>query len=265
MDIDVGMDAFALPEAADSSKTQLPRLDTQSDGQATPTLSSIGARTPAFQALPSPASARPKFTASATSSPQIDAMISSTNGTARKTNQGGTRTLKKRSGSSVLASPALLPRISPSIKPMIPTGSKVADTTASLLLTSKSNYQNILEGTHLPGVSYPSELSTNLTSKRTSHKIAEQGRRDRINFALQEIANLLPKGAKDSPGEKSGNGEGGEADDAEGGSVKGGVQSANSKASTVELAIDYIKQLKVDLANAQKRAEDAEKRLSTKA
>jgi hypothetical protein len=84
-------------------------------------------------------------------------------------------------------SPALLPRISPSIKPLLP-GGKGAEDTASLLLASKSNYQNILEGTHLPGVSYPTELSTNLTSKRTSHKIAEQGRRNRINSALQEIA-----------------------------------------------------------------------------
>ena len=52
---------------------------------------------------------------------------------------------------------------------------------SALYLASKSNYQNILEGTHLPGVSYPETLAENLSSKRTSHKIAEQGRRNRIN------------------------------------------------------------------------------------
>ena len=262
MDIDdQGMDEFALPEAANSTRPELSRLDTLSDGQTTPTLNSIGAKTPGLQPLPSPSLAGPKAK-SATSSPQIDAMngAAGTNGSGKKGNLGGPRSVKKRTGSSVLASPALLPRISPSIKPMISNGSKVSDNTASLLLASKSNYQNILEGTHLPGVSYPSELSTNLTSKRTSHKIAEQGRRNRINSALQEIATLLPRSPKDSSGEKSGSGEGPIEVDP-GGSAKGAGQSANSKASTVEQAIDYIKQLKKDLADAQKRAEEAEEKL----
>jgi hypothetical protein len=265
MDIDQGMDEFALPEAANSSRPQIRRIDTQSDGQTTPTLSSSSVRTPGFQPLPSPSLAGPSLT-SATSSPQIDAMNGNTgtNGIGKKGNQGGSRAIKKRSGSSVLASPALLPRISPSIKPLISNGSKVSDNTASLLLASKSNYQNILEGTHLPGVSYPSELSTNLTSKRTSHKIAEQGRRNRINSALQEIATLLPNSAKDSCGEKSGSGDGADGID-NAGSAKGGGQSSSSKASTVEQAIDYIKQLKKDLADAQKRAEEAEEKLTTKA
>jgi hypothetical protein len=201
---------------------------------------------------------------SASQSPQIDAINGSSglNGTGRKSSFAA-RSSKKRSSSSVLASPALLPRISPSIKPLLP-GGKAAEDTASLLLASKSNYQNILEGTHLPGVSYPTELSTNLTSKRTSHKIAEQGRRNRINSALQEIATLLPQGqAKDSSGDKSGSGGVGDNNDAPNG--KGGSQSANSKASTVEQAIEYIKQLKKDLADANKRAEEAEKLLKGKA
>lgn len=255
MDIDdSGIDGFALPEAA-NSRPQLSRLDTQSDGQITPTLSSTTAKTPGFQPLPSPAFARPRTAASASQSPQIDAMNGSNgiNG-ARKAAPISSRSSKKRSSSSVLASPALLPRISPSIKPLLPGGGKVSEDTASLLLASKSNYQNILEGTHLPGVSYPTELSTNLTSKRTSHKIAEQGRRNRINSALQEIATLLPRGpTKDSGGEKSGSGDG-EGNEPTNG--KGTSQSANSKASTVEQAIEYIKQLKSDLA--KKDAENQE-------
>ncbi|KAE8447432.1 hypothetical protein EG329_010705 [Mollisiaceae sp. DMI_Dod_QoI] len=241
---DPGMDGFALPEAANASRPQLSRLDTQSDGQVTPTLSSTG-RTPGFQPLPSPSFSRPRTATSASQSPQIDAMNGSNgaNGNTRKAPPTSGRSSKKRSSSSILASPALLPRISPSIKPLLPGGGKVSEDTASLLLASKSNYQNILEGTHLPGVSYPTELSTNLTSKRTSHKIAEQGRRNRINSALQEIATLLPKGqAKDSGGEKSGSGDG--CDNNEPANGKGTAQSANSKASTVEQAIEYIKLLK---------------------
>ncbi|KUJ22588.1 uncharacterized protein LY89DRAFT_575165 [Mollisia scopiformis] len=257
MDIDdPGMDGFALPEAA-TTRPQLSRLDTQSDGQITPTLSSTTTKTPGFQPLPSPAFARPRTAASASQSPQIDAMNGSisANGNSRKAPPVSGRSAKKRSSSSVLASPALLPRISPSIKPLLPGGGKVSEDTASLLLASKSNYQNILEGTHLPGVSYPTELSTNLTSKRTSHKIAEQGRRNRINSALQEIATLLPRGqTKDSGGEKSGSGDGGESNEPTNG--KGTSQSANSKASTVEQAIEYIKQLKNDLA--KKDAENQE-------
>ncbi|KFY40700.1 hypothetical protein V494_03372 [Pseudogymnoascus sp. VKM F-4513 (FW-928)] len=135
-------------------------------------------------------------------------------------------------------------------------GPSISDDTASLLLATKSNYQNILEGTHLPGVSYPTELSTNLTSKRTSHKIAEQGRRNRINSALQEIATLLP-------GNGAGSGSG-DADAAEG-EEKGGKnqqQSSSSKASTVEHAIEYIKALRGEVEEANRRAEAAEKKLA---
>jgi Helix-loop-helix DNA-binding domain len=255
---DQAMDGFSLPEPANPTKPRPPRIETHSDGQVTPTVDSSGA-TPSFQSLPSPAFARPGPAASA-SSPQLSSLNSSS--AARKTPQLSARGSKKRSSnSSVQVSPALLPKISPSIKPLIRGGSAVSEDTASLLLASKSNYQNILEGTHVPGVSYPTELSTNLTSKRTSHKIAEQGRRNRINSALQEMSTLLPRGCgKDSGNEKGGSGSG-DAAEAKGG---GGGQSANSKASTVEMAIEYIKQLKQEVADANKRAEEAEKALELK-
>ena len=159
---------------------------------------------------------------------------------------------KKRNSSSQ-PSPALRPRTSPSIKPLLPEGGTSDPLTTSaipadaitasvnaeasaLLLASKSNYQNIIEGTHLPGVSYPETLSENLSSKRTSHKLAEQGRRNRINTALQEIAGLLPA----SKTTQSSGGGGGDA---------GGAQGTpnSSKASTVEMAIDYIKALQAEL------------------
>ena len=126
--------------------------------------------------------------------------------------------------------------------------------TSALLLASKSNYQNILEGTHLPGVSYPETLSTNLTSKRTSHKIAEQGRRNRINTALQEIASLLPPAPQV-------NGQGGANGATNANMMMNGTaaQQSNSKASTVEMAIEYIKSLQKDLGEAQGKIEVLEK------
>ena len=164
--------------------------------------------------------------------------------------------------------------------------------TSALLLASKSNYQNILEGTHLPGVSYPEALSTNLTSKRTSHKIAEQGRRNRINNALQEIASLLPPppptpspailtpnglsaGAPSVAGGEAGVGGGLGGDGVKGGGVvvmattassplsaaAQQQQQSNSKASTVESAIEYIKALQQELRDVRARLEVAEGRL----
>lgn len=114
--------------------------------------------------------------------------------------------------------------------------------TSALLLASKSNYQNILDGTHLPGVTYPEALSENLTSKRTSHKIAEQGRRNRINTALQEIAALLPQGPTPIGD----------------GSI---AAQSSSKASTVEQAIDYIKLLQAEVKETKDKLVISETKL----
>jgi hypothetical protein len=81
-----------------------------------------------------------------------------------------------------------------------------------------------------------------LTSKRTSHKIAEQGRRNRINEAIKEMQTLLPKtkgkGRAEEIAEEE---EEANAKDGKGNTAEG--RSANSKAATVESAIDYIKLL----------------------
>ncbi|KAH8788529.1 helix-loop-helix DNA-binding domain-containing protein [Diaporthe sp. PMI_573] len=260
---------FELPESVSSNsfkKPTLARLATQSPRIRSPTAEAPSATTSSFQPLPSPVFAKPGAAASASQSPQLTPGSSATTPNPRKTPQLAPRSGKKRASiSSSHVSPALRPRISPSIKPLLPGGLRAEDS-ASQLLASKSNYQNILEGNMVPGVSYPSELSTNLTSKRTSHKIAEQGRRNRINSALQEIATLLPSGVviegKDSGAES------GDKKDSKDSKNGGGP---NSKASTVELAIDYIKQLQKDLEAKdkeieaeRKRAELAEKKLQEK-
>ncbi|KAK4044554.1 helix-loop-helix DNA-binding domain-containing protein [Parachaetomium inaequale] len=247
------IETFELPESANFSN----RTAASSNGP-TPTQSSQDAnssRTPSLAPLASPSLVKPPGTSSATQSPQL--LAGSGFGATRKTPQLLPRGSKKRgSVSSIPVSPALRPKISPSIKPLLP-GGPDAEEAASHLLATKSNYQRILEGNTLPGVSYPSELSTNLTSKRTSHKIAEQGRRNRINSALQEIATLLPRPPKDSEGEGSDSKKEKEKD-------KNGA-APNSKASTVEMAIEYIKQLQQEVAEANRRAEEAEKKLGLKA
>ena len=125
-----------------------------------------------------------------------------------------------------------------------------------MYLASKSNYQHIIEGTHLPGVSYPEALAENLSSKRTSHKIAEQGRRNRINTALKEIEALLPQAfTVASKKEKAGK-EAAEDDKA------GSANQGNSKASTVEMAIIYIKELKDQLADTKAKLDMAEEKLA---
>ncbi|RXG45546.1 hypothetical protein VDGE_03154 [Verticillium dahliae] len=247
---------FKLPESANFPKSRLTPLDTNQTPVQSP-LEASSAKTASFQPLPSPIFHKPAGTASANQSPRI--IPGSTGPAPRRTPNLAPRGSKKRASiSSSQVSPALLPRISPSIKPLLPgtPGGMSAEDTASLLLTSKSNYQNILEGTVVPGVSYPTSLSTNLTSKRTSHKIAEQGRRNRINTALQEIATMLPKSALLEISKS-------ESESADKKDGKGGA-TPNSKASTVEMAIDYIKQLKQEVADANKRAEEAERKLELK-
>ncbi|KAJ2907069.1 hypothetical protein MKZ38_008637 [Zalerion maritima] len=240
------IDNFELPESVTSKAVSRPGSKQPSpktsSNQATPK----GTVPPP---LPSPVLTRPPGTISASQSPQI-APGSSGPVPNRKTPQLAPRNGKKRSSASVQSSPALRPRISPGMKPILPANGTVSvEDTASQLLTSKSNYQNMLEGNKVPGMEFPRDLTDTLTSKRTSHKIAEQGRRNRINTALQEIATLLPLDEKSECKEKL--------------EKKEPKQSngPNSKASTVELAIEYIKELQNKVEAEKERADAAERKL----
>lgn len=129
----------------------------------------------------------------------------------------------------------------------------------ALYLASKSNYQHILDGTLPSGVSYPETLAENLSSKRTNHKLAEQGRRNRINNALKEIESLIPpefiqiRQAKEAAvsGTKPGDKE-----------KEKPANQAISKASAVEMAIDYIKALKKTLDDTASKLAEAEAKLA---
>ena len=271
-DMEQIMQDIVLPEPANTTKKPILKPINTADANSDQSKPNVGGRnTPKYGAASAPITAN----SSALPSPQIITSPTSAGAIKRVDSKMKSRDPKKRnSQSSVLVSPALRPKISPSIKPLLPEGGNYlfsfqlyspADTqplaivsaeTSALLLASKSNYQNILEGTHLPGVSYPETLSTNLTSKRTSHKIAEQGRRNRINTALQEIASLLPPSTPPVNGQ-SGGGVGGTSPSL---MMSGTLaQQNNSKASTVELAIEYIKSLKKELSETKDKLRAAER------
>lgn len=132
----------------------------------------------------------------------------------------------------------------------------------ALYLASKSNYQHILDGTLPSGVSYPEALAENLSSKRTNHKLAEQGRRNRINNALKEIELLIPQEFIDARNAKDAAESGGKASEKE--KEKEKANQAISKATAVEMAIDYIKALKMTLDATNAKLAAAEAKLSDK-
>lgn len=262
------MEDIMLPESATTTTLPPLTIDTTrsvADDEVTPTLS---AKTPKLSANSTP---RTSVVTTQVRSP--------TDVTHKRTESRAGNSMKARQGGAPShVSPAIRPKISPSIKPLVPHSSKlsvsnrhssssyrvvdpgtpaISAETSALYLASKSNYQNILEGTHLPGVSYPEALAENLSSKRTSHKLAEQGRRNRINVALKEMESLLPattatKGKRD----RSGSIDGDSGDKA--------AAAGNSKASTVELAIAYIRSLQADLSETKAKLEDSEKKLANK-
>lgn len=241
------IESLELPESVSNKKLGPTITRTIMQSTLVESATSKGA---SFQPLQSPVFPKRSGTTSASQSPQLGP--GSSGPAARKTPQLAPRNSRTRTG-SVHVSPALLPRISPNIKPLLPgtPGLTSAEDAASRLLMSKSNYQNILEGNQVPGVSYPSELSTNLTSKRTSHKIAEQGRRNRINSALQVMAGLLPGGM--DPG-SDGGGSGDKKDSKQ-------ANAQNSKASVVENAIVHMKDLQRENGDLKEELAELKKQL----
>ncbi|CAG8501798.1 2367_t:CDS:2 [Cetraspora pellucida] len=85
---------------------------------------------------------------------------------------------------------ALKPTISPSLKPRL---SGVITDDAAEQLANKSNYVSILEGTAKSlGISYSSDVHSSLESRRTTHKAAEQKRRDSLKQSFDELKKVIP-------------------------------------------------------------------------
>jgi hypothetical protein len=88
-----------------------------------------------------------------------------------------------------------------------------------------------------------------------------------MNSALQELATLLPKGCKKDSGggnnivQGRDSGDGGRGGSEDSGGKAWAEQGPATKASIVESAIEYIKQLKKEVDDANERARLAEKKL----
>lgn len=95
---------------------------------------------------------------------------------------------------------------------------------------SKSNYQNIVDGTHQHlGISSVDRVTNELRSKKTVHKLAEQERRNRMNTAIADLNRALRLGND---------------------------KTANSKAATVECATKYILELQQKIRDLEKQLAD---------
>lgn len=94
---------------------------------------------------------------------------------------------------SVTSSPALGPqrsRPSPDIRPILPGGMSPQ---VGAMLASKSNYQHIVDGTYDQlNITYPQGMTQGLEVRRTSHKAAEQKRRDHLKECFEMLRTTLP-------------------------------------------------------------------------
>lgn len=261
---DEHMEDVMLPEALADTRPRPSRINTAvSASKEQSLIEKDGAHTPSME--PQSATSR-RPSGSLTPGPHSGAMPSPSGPVAKKSDSKTSTSRKRQSISSSHASPALRPKISPSIQPLV-RGDGMSSESSALYLASKSNYQHILDGTVLPGVSYPETLAENLSSKRTNHKLAEQGRRNRINTALKEIETLLPPGfaqeraIKESK-EANGLVKNGDNKDGNKDSKEKNTPPTISKASTVEMAIDYIKALKQELEETKAQLHVAETKLA---
>lgn len=126
----------------------------------------------------------------------------------------------------VSASAVRQPRLrSAPISPAILPNDQQGDQDRASLLASKSNIQSIMEGVHQQmGLKYSEDMTSELSSKKTNHKMAEQERRNRMNSALVELSRLVSLSS-----------------------------SQLSKAATVEAAIDYIKKAHSRIAELEEK------------
>lgn len=273
------MEDVTLPEAATPTahlhRSKRGRIDNVSHPDtSSPTIHANG--TPSIEPKPVGSTA-----GSTAPSPRTIAMPSPSGPTGKKSesSKGGASNKKRQSLSVAQPSPQLRPKISPNVQPLSRANDgkwlsfrgkehyancqtpAAPNDNSAMYLASKSNYQHILDGTHLPGVTYPETLAENLTSKRTNHKLAEQGRRNRINNALKEIETLVPQDFANARNAKEAAERRADGIDKE---KEKAASQAISKASAVEMAIDYIRSLQHELRETKGKLAVAETQLGHK-
>ena len=119
-DMEQIMEDIILPEPAALTKPKLPPINTSSanqDDQTTPTL--LARRTPYFGPISAPSTATSSVFPSPQLLPSPGGSISSKHAEPKSTGRGSK---KRNSTTSVAVSPALRPKISPSIQPLLPEG-----------------------------------------------------------------------------------------------------------------------------------------------
>ncbi|PRT53798.1 hypothetical protein B9G98_01418 [Wickerhamiella sorbophila] len=124
------------------------------------------------------------------------------------------------------SSSARQPRLrSAPISPAILPNDQQGEQDMASLLASKSNIQSIMEGVHQQmGLKYSEDMTSELSSKKKNHKMAEQERRNRMNSALVELSRLVAMSS-----------------------------TQLSKAATVEAAIEYIKRAQSRIAELEEK------------
>ncbi|CAG8637531.1 17483_t:CDS:2 [Funneliformis caledonium] len=130
----------------------------------------------------------------------------------------------------------LKPTISPNLKPKLP--GVLADEVAEKL-ANKSNYRSILEGT------------AHLESRRTTHKAAEQKRRDSLKQSFDELKKVVPYHSIGKPGNgKPGDGKSGDGK-SDGKSGDGSIKNVSKlfllkreKDEIIRKLIDELNELK---------------------
>ncbi|OAJ36393.1 hypothetical protein BDEG_20573 [Batrachochytrium dendrobatidis JEL423] len=96
--------------------------------------------------------------------------------------------------------PLVFPKPSPALKPLLPNNGSLTHEDAALKLAEKSNYQNILEGnSEKLGLCFSAEITSSVEVRKSTHKQAEQLRRDTLKSCFDEIRSLLPPIAEKLP------------------------------------------------------------------
>ncbi|KAG9295009.1 hypothetical protein G9A89_017803 [Geosiphon pyriformis] len=145
---------------------------------------------------------------------------------------------------------ALKPTISPNLKPKL--YGILADEVAEQL-AQKSNYQNILEGTAKSlGISYPSDLQSSLESRRTTHKAAEQKRRDSLKQSFDELKKVVPYKSMLNNNKSISSNSSNNGDSSSGGKNGDGTMKNVSKLFLLKRAHDHI----VELQQKNKEKDD---------
>ncbi|OAL42672.1 hypothetical protein IQ07DRAFT_593636 [Pyrenochaeta sp. DS3sAY3a] len=126
---------------------------------------------------------------------------------------------------------------------MPPTGnSEFASNDRASLLATKSNYEWVAEGRHTElGLYFPDTMVASISSKRTTHSAAEQGRRDRLKSAFEDMAEVL-FGSNATIDQKN-VGEGGRTCDQESNGRKGNLNRIRLINMATERLKDQCKQI----------------------